>query len=61
MPIVQYAWKDGDIAYDIEYFAASLEGETPDNTVNFVQVRMRNTGVRVARARLQPRCATPAG
>jgi hypothetical protein len=44
LPIVQYAWKDGDIAYDIEYFAAPLEGEGAENTVNFVQLRMRNAG-----------------
>jgi hypothetical protein len=44
IPVVQYAWRDGEIAYDIEYFAAPLEGESAENTVNFVQLRMRNTG-----------------
>ena len=44
MPVVQYAWQDGDVAYDIEYFSAPLDGENADNTVNFVQLRMRNTG-----------------
>jgi hypothetical protein len=48
LPIVQYAWKDGDIAYDIEYFAAPLEGESAENTVNFVQLRMHNAGVKPA-------------
>jgi lysophospholipase L1-like esterase len=44
IPVVQYAWRDGDIDYDIEMFAAPLAGENADNTVNFVQLRMRNTG-----------------
>lgn len=48
IPVVQYAWREGDIAYDIEYFAAPLEGENRDNTVNFAQVRMKNTGHRTA-------------
>ncbi len=48
LPVVQYAWRDGDIAYDIEYFCAPLAGETASNTVNFIQLRMRNTGPRPA-------------
>ncbi len=48
LPVVQYAWQDGAIAYDIEYFAAPLEGETADDTVNFVQLRMHNTGTQNA-------------
>ena len=44
LPIVRYAWKDGEIAYDIEYFSAPLAGENAENTVNFVQLRMRNAG-----------------
>src|SRR5665213_434948 len=48
IPIVQYAWKDGNMAYDIEYFAASIDGESADDTVNFVQIRMHNTGTNPA-------------
>jgi len=44
IPVVQSAWRDGAIAYDIEYFAMPLDGEGVTNTVNFVQLRMRNTG-----------------
>ena len=44
MPVVQYAWQAGDIAYDIEYFNAPLAGENAADTVTFVQWRMRNTG-----------------
>jgi hypothetical protein len=51
IPVVQYAWKDRDIAYDIEYFSSPLEGQNADNTVNFVQLRMRNTGTKVATGR----------
>jgi len=48
IPIIQYAWRDGEIAYDIEMFAAPLNGESVENTVNFVRVRMRNAGTRPA-------------
>ena len=49
IPVVQYAfWKDGNIPYDIEYFASPLQGEDAGNTVNFVRVRMKNTGTQAA-------------
>ena len=51
IPIVQYSWREGQIDYDIEMFAAPLEGENVDNTVNFVQLRMRNTGKQAAPGR----------
>ena len=51
IPLVQYSWRDGEIAYDIEMFAARLEGENADNTVNFVQLRMRNISKRSATGR----------
>ena len=44
LPVVQYAWSDGPVSYDIEMFAAALDGESADNTVNFVRLRARNTG-----------------
>ena len=53
MPIVLYDWSDGPIRYDIEMFAAPLELEEEcrdvSNTVNFVRLRMRNTGDRPAK------------
>jgi alpha-N-acetylglucosaminidase len=42
IPVVQYAWRDGGVAYDIEFFSAPLAGENAANTVNFVRLRMRN-------------------
>jgi hypothetical protein len=52
LPLVQYAWRDGTIAYDIEYFAAPLAGENNDNTVTLVRVRMRNEGQKPATGRI---------
>jgi hypothetical protein len=51
IPVVQYSWCDGQIDFDIEMFAAPLDGENVDNTVNFVQLRMRNSGKRQATGR----------
>ncbi len=50
IPIVQYGWKEGDIEYDIEYFASPLRGEGTENTVNFVRMHMRNSGKQESRA-----------
>ncbi len=44
IPIVQYDWRDGDVAYDVEMFAAVLDGRDETNTLQFTQVRMRNLG-----------------
>ncbi len=44
IPVVRYAWQSATIAYEIEYFAAALEGEDAENTVNHVRLRMRNVG-----------------
>jgi hypothetical protein len=44
IPIVHYSWRDRNIIYDIEYLASALQGEGPENTVNFVRLRMRNAG-----------------
>jgi hypothetical protein len=44
LPIVQYAWVEGEVTYDIEYFTSPLDEVGPENPVNFVQLRMRNTG-----------------
>jgi hypothetical protein len=44
IPVVQYDWEDGAIAYDLEMFAASLEDGDSSNALNFVRVAMRNAG-----------------
>lgn len=44
IPIVQYHWQEKTIQYSIEYFTQPLAGEDMQNTVNFVQVTMQNTG-----------------
>ena len=44
IPVVQYDWKDGEISYSIEMFAASLSGTDVSNTVNFIKVKMKNAG-----------------
>ncbi len=44
IPIVGYEWRDGDVACDIETFAAPLDGEDASNTVSFVRATMRNDG-----------------
>jgi hypothetical protein len=52
IPIVHYSWKDGDIEYNIEYFALPLEGENAENTVNFIRYTMHNVGRRPANGQL---------
>lgn len=44
IPIIHYTWKVGSIKYSIEYFAFPLQGESENNTVNFVRYTMCNTG-----------------
>jgi hypothetical protein len=48
IPIVGYEWREGPIAYEIEMFGAVPEGEDAGYTVQFVRLRMRNTGARLA-------------
>ena len=52
IPVVVYQWEDGPIAYDVEMFGAVLDGTDEGNTVQFVRMRMRNTGDKPARASL---------
>ncbi|MBL7134737.1 MAG: hypothetical protein ISS78_11610 [Phycisphaerae bacterium] len=52
IPIVQYAWRDGPIAYDIEMFGAPLDGEDETNTVQFARMTMRNTSKTQADGRI---------
>ena len=50
IPAVVYDWRDGEIGYDVEMFGAVLDGEDESNTIQFVCVRIRNTGKAPARA-----------
>jgi len=50
IPIVQYDWRHGDIAYEVEMFSAVLDEFNNENTLQFVRVRMRNTGQKSAPA-----------
>jgi hypothetical protein len=43
IPIVEYSWNHEGIRYDIEMFAAILDGSNEENTLNFVRVKMTNT------------------
>ncbi len=51
IPAVVYDWKDGDLHYDIEMFAAQLDGEDESNTVNFIRVNIINTGTNCVKAK----------
>ncbi len=44
IPIVEYSWKHDGLRYDIEMFAAVLDGYTEENTLNLVKVKITNTG-----------------
>jgi hypothetical protein len=44
IPIVQYGWHDGDIAYEVEMFGAVLDGFNEENTLQFVRLHVRNAG-----------------
>ncbi|NQT53015.1 hypothetical protein HQ576_13240, partial [bacterium] len=42
IPIIQYQWVEGPIAYGIEMFGAVLDGFDEANTVQFVRLTLRN-------------------
>ena len=44
IPVVQYAWKDGDIFYQIEMFSSIVAPLGSTNTVQFVRLTMANEG-----------------
>lgn len=44
IPVVVYDWTEGNLRYDIEMFAAQLDGEDESNTINFVKVMIKNKG-----------------
>jgi len=50
MPIVSYSWKDGDIVYNVEAFANTLDGNPQSNLINFVKVEIQNTGLQNSKA-----------
>jgi hypothetical protein len=50
IPIVQYDWRDGDIAYEVEMFSSVLDGFNEENTLQFVRAHIRNTGPKPAPA-----------
>ena len=50
IPIVQYNWTDKNIAYSIEMFSFILDGETEENTVQFVRLSAENAGDQAATA-----------
>ena len=44
IPVVGDCWKDGNIQYQIEMFAAPLNDSDVSNCINFVKITMSNTG-----------------
>lgn len=44
MPIILYSWNDGNIQYQVEAFAATLDGIPTSNSINFVRVVIHNQG-----------------
>lgn len=52
LPIIEYEARRGDVVYHFTLFAATLDGRPESPVVDFVRVRMTNTGTAHARARL---------
>jgi len=50
IPLVQFGWRDGPVEYGIEMFGATLDGVPTSNTINFIQVTLRNQGTEAAAA-----------
>lgn len=44
LPVVEYGWRDGALAYHLEAFGVTLDGKPTSNTVLFAQVRVTNLG-----------------
>lgn len=44
IPVVGDCWKEGNIQYQIEMFAAPLNDSDMSNCINFVKITMSNTG-----------------
>ena len=61
IPVVQYDWTDGDIAYSIEMFSFILDGETEANTTQFVRLSAKNTGNQATTAVLASACRGSGG
>ena len=50
LPIVQYDWRAGDIAYQVEMFSSILDGFNEENTLQFIRVHIRNGGSKPTQA-----------
>ncbi len=61
IPVVRHEWKENTLAYEMEFLGARLPGEDESNLLNMVQVRIRNTGKRAARARFAAAIRQTAG
>jgi len=61
IPVVQYGWTDENIAYSIEMFSFILDGETEDNTLQFVRLSAENTGNQPTTAVLTSACRGSGG
>ncbi|NQT37402.1 MAG: discoidin domain-containing protein, partial [Planctomycetes bacterium] len=61
IPIVQYEWTDQDIAYSIEMFSFILDGQTEENTAQFVRLSAENTGNQPTVAVLASACRGSGG
>jgi len=44
IPITEYNWMDQGLEYHIEMFASSVNGRDASNTVNFVKLKVKNSG-----------------
>ena len=51
IPVVRDTWKDGDLTYDYELFAAILDGFDEKNTLQFVKITATNHGTDSATAK----------
>jgi hypothetical protein len=52
LPVVEYDARRGDVRYQFTLFAATLDGKPESPVVDFVRVRMTNTGAAATRARI---------
>jgi len=53
IPIVQYDWIADGLHYTIEYFSVQLDGQGPENAVNFVKYAVQNNTLRTSEAVLK--------
>jgi hypothetical protein len=53
LPIIEYAIEDKDLRYEVQAFAVPLDFDPRSNLVNFIRVRISNSGKHVRRALLK--------